>query len=77
MGHVDSPPSNLAPAALDTWAMQVLNWPGLRVQVRSAGTHLHVLCEGIACPDAAILEARFRQGLARSPLSRLALDSMP
>lgn len=57
--------------------MQVLNWPGLRVQVRSAGTHLHVLCEGIACPDAAILEARFRQGLARSPLSRLALESMP
>ncbi len=79
MGHVDSPPStsNLAPTALDNWAVQVLSWPGLRVQVRSAGTHLHVLCEGIACPDAAILEARFRQGLARSPLSQLGLASMP
>jgi len=77
MGPVDSPPLNLAPEALDSWVMRVLNWPGLQVQVRLAGTHLHVLCEGLTCPDAAVLEARFRQGLTRSPLHQLSWETLP
>ncbi|TAD79245.1 MAG: hypothetical protein EA001_04900 [Oscillatoriales cyanobacterium] len=59
---------------LEQWVAQVLNWPDLRVQVQSAGTHLHILCEGMACPDPAVVEARFRQGLTQVPRDRLPLD---
>lgn len=77
MGQVNSPSSDLASSTLERWVTRVLNWPDLRVQVQSAGTHLHVLCEGMACPDPAVLEARFRQGLTQAPLDRLPLETLP
>jgi hypothetical protein len=82
MGQVDSPSSDLASIdlasmTLNDWVTRVLNWPDLRVQVQSAGTHLHILCEGMVCPDPAVLEARFRRGLAQVPLDRLSLETWP
>jgi hypothetical protein len=49
---------------LAQWLAHALDWPVDRLQVRIHGAHLHVLCEGTPCPQAADLEARTLLALA-------------
>jgi hypothetical protein len=65
-----SPLPTSTPSLLQ-WLYQVINVPKLRLQVRSRGNNLYILCEGNRCPEAATIVANLVRGLMQRDLQSL------
>ncbi|PSB21214.1 DUF1574 domain-containing protein [Phormidesmis priestleyi ULC007] len=77
----ERPPSSIKPAetrlSLVQWLEQVIDSPQVRVQVRSRGNNLYILCEGQTCPPRSPLLLRVVQALAKTNLERFIADDQP
>lgn len=59
------------------WAQEALGLPGVQVQVRLRGNHLHILCEGTQCPPVEIAVTQFSAALNGTDFGKLLPSNHP
>lgn len=59
---------------LARWLAQVLGQRGMRVKFQVRGNDLHILCDGLPCPEQAIVLSRLVPALEQTALSNLLAD---
>ncbi len=62
---------------LGIWAQEALGLPGVQVQVRLRGNHLHILCEAEKCPEMNFALAQFSQALSQIDIASLLPPNQP
>lgn len=62
---------------LTQWTLETLGLPGVQVQVRLRGNHLHILCEGTQCPPVEVVVTKFSAALNGTDLAKLLPSNQP
>jgi len=62
---------------LAQWFHQAIGLQQIRVQVRCRGNALHILCEGVHCPDAAVITSRLIRSIAVTNVATLLPPDQP
>jgi hypothetical protein len=68
---ISSPPMPNGTPSLLQWLYQAIDVPKIRLQVRSRGNNLYVLCEGNLCPDQLLVLKNLVKALVNTNLQRM------